>query len=51
MENFRRIGPSNVMGKVYHALLSRDLTEYLASNNIIDKTMQKSVYSRRRWVS
>ena len=42
MENFRRIGLSNVMGKVYHALLSRDLTDYLTSNNIIDKTLQKA---------
>ena len=42
MENFRRIGLSNVMGKVYHALFSRDLTEYLTSNNIIDKTLQKA---------
>ena len=40
MENFRRIGLSNVMGKVYHALISRDLTDYLTTNNIIDKTLQ-----------
>ena len=42
MENFRRIGLSNVMGKLFNALVSRDLTEYLTSNCIIDTTMQKA---------
>ena len=42
MENFRRIGLSNVMGKVYNALVSRDLTAYLTSNGIIDSTLQKA---------
>jgi len=42
MENFRRIGLSNVMGKVFHALYSRDLTDYLVSNLIIDPTLQKA---------
>ena len=42
MENFRRFGLSNIMGKVYHALISRDLTTFLTSNGIIDKTLQKA---------
>jgi len=42
MENFRRIGLSNVMGKVFHALYARDLTSYLVSNVIVDPTLQKA---------
>ena len=42
MENFRGISLSNVMCKVYHALLSRDFTNYLFSNKIIETTLQKA---------
>jgi len=30
------------MGKLFNALVSRDLTNYLVSNSIIDTTMQKA---------
>jgi hypothetical protein len=36
----------NTIGKIYHQILSTRLSDYLTSNNLIDKTIQKGFISR-----
>jgi len=40
--NFRRIVLSNVIGKMFNALLAKDLTVFVLKNKIIDPTFQKA---------
>ena len=40
--NFRMIALSGCIGKTFHLLINRRLTNYLTSNNLVDPTMQKA---------
>ena len=40
--NFRMIALTGCIGKTYHLILAKRLTDYLTANNLIDSTMQKA---------